>query len=126
MSILEIRKVTHNFKGLTALYEIDMEVREGEILGIIGPNGAGKTTLFNIISGFLNPTRGEIIYRGENIAGIRPDEIARKGIARSFQGTSLFQNTSCLGNLVIAHHLHKNFGFWQTILNVKSHIAREE
>jgi len=126
MAILEIKEVTHNFKGLTALYQIDIEVREGEILGIIGPNGAGKTTLFNNISGFIKPTKGEILFRGENIVGLRPDVIVRKGVVRSFQGTSLFPAVSCLGNTIIAHHLYKEFGFWETILNTKSYLTREQ
>jgi branched-chain amino acid transport system ATP-binding protein len=126
MAILEIKEVTHNFKGLTALYQIDIEVREGEILGIIGPNGAGKTTLFNNISGFIKPTKGEILFRGENIVGLRPDVIVRKGVVRSFQGTSLFPAVSCLGNIIIAHHLYQEFGFWETMLNTKSYLTREQ
>jgi branched-chain amino acid transport system ATP-binding protein len=126
MAILEIKEVTHNFKGLTALFQIDIEVQEGEILGIIGPNGAGKTTLFNNISGFIKPTKGEILFRGENIVGLRPDVIVRKGVVRSFQGTSLFPAVSCLGNIIIAHHLCKEFGFWETMLNTKSYLTREQ
>jgi branched-chain amino acid transport system ATP-binding protein len=126
MPILEIQNVTRNFKGLTALYQIDAEVREGEILGIIGPNGAGKTTLFNVISGFLSPSCGDILFRGKSIVGLRPDEIVRQGVVRSFQGTSLFPAVSCLGNMVLAHHLHKEFGFWQTMFNTQSYRQREE
>jgi branched-chain amino acid transport system ATP-binding protein len=126
MSILEIKAVSRNFKGLTALSQIDIQAQEGEILGIIGPNGAGKTTLFNIISGFLRPTQGEIIFRGKNIVGLRPDVIARKGLVRSFQGASLFPKVSCLENLILAHHLYKESGFWQTMLHTKSYAAREQ
>jgi len=126
MTILEIKKLTRNFKGLTALCRIDIEVREGEILGVIGPNGAGKTTLFNVISGYLKPSSGEILFRGENIVGVKPYDIVKKGIARSFQGASLFQDTSCLENLIIAHHLYKKFGFWQAILKTKAYALREE
>jgi len=125
MAILEIQKVTRNFKGLTALYQIDAEVREGEILGIIGPNGAGKTTLFNIVSGFLAPSSGDVLYHGKSIVGLRPDEIVRRGVVRSFQGTSLFPAFSCLGNMVLAHQLHKEFGFWDTMLNLSSYRQRE-
>ena len=126
MAMLEMKNVTRNFKGLTALYQVEAEVREGEILGIIGPNGAGKTTLFSIISGFLQPSSGDILFQGKSIVGLRPDEIVRKGVARSFQGTSLFPATSCLGNLVLAHHLHKEFGFWQTMFKSYSYRLREE
>jgi branched-chain amino acid transport system ATP-binding protein len=126
MAILEIKKLTRNFKGLMALCQIDIEVKEGEILGIIGPNGAGKTTLFNVISGFLNPSSGEILFRGENIVGLKPYDIVKKGIVRSFQGASLFQAASCLENVVIAHHLYKRFGFWQTMLKTRAYKLREE
>jgi branched-chain amino acid transport system ATP-binding protein len=126
MAILEIKDLTRNFKGLTALYRIDMEVQEGEILGVIGPNGAGKTTLFNIISGFLPPSRGDVLFQGVSIVGLRPDQIVRKGIGRSFQGTSLFLASTCLGNMVLAHHLYQEFGFWQTLFNTKSYQVREE
>ncbi len=112
MAILEIKRVSRNFKGLMALTRVDIEVREGEILGIIGPNGAGKTTLFNIISGFLSPTTGEILFRGETIVGLKPYEIVKRGIVRSFQGASLFHDESCLENIIISHHLYKKFGFW--------------
>jgi len=125
MPILEIKAISHNFKGLTALSQIDITVQEGEILGIIGPNGAGKTTLFNIISGFLRPTYGKILFRGKNIVGLRPDVIARQGLVRSFQGAGLFPKASCLENLIMAHHLYKEIGFWKTLLHTKSYAARE-
>jgi len=126
MAFLEIRKLTRNFKGLMALCQIDIEVNEGEILGIIGPNGAGKTTLFNVISGFLKPSSGEISFRGENIVGLKPYEIVKKGVVRSFQGASLFQSASCLENMIIAHHLYKKFGFWQAIMRTRNYALREE
>ena len=126
MAILEIKDVTRNFKGLVALHRIDVQVQEGEILGIIGPNGAGKTTLFNIISGFLKPSNGDVLFQGESIVGLRPDEIVRKGVVRSFQGTGLFPKFSCLGNMVLAHHLYKEFSFWQTMFYTQSHRLREE
>ena len=88
MAILEIKKLSRNFKGLMALTRVDIDVMEGEILGIIGPNGAGKTTLFNVISGFLKPSSGEILFRGGSIVGLKPYEIVKKGVVRSFQGAS--------------------------------------
>jgi branched-chain amino acid transport system ATP-binding protein len=126
MSILELKQVSRNFKGLTALNGIDLEVREGEILGIIGPNGAGKTTLFNIVSGFLKPTRGEILFQGKNIVGLRPDRIARAGLVRSFQGAGLFPQYSCLTNMIMAHHLYNPIGFWQTLAHSKAYGLREK
>jgi len=126
MPILEIKQVTRNFGGLTALKSVDIEVREGEILGVIGPNGAGKTTLFSIISGFIKPTSGEVLFRGQKMVGLKPEQIVKKGIVRTFQGTSNFAASSLLENIVIAHHLYKKKSFWQTMLNTKSYISREE
>jgi branched-chain amino acid transport system ATP-binding protein len=85
MKLLEVERVTKRFGGLEALREVSLEVREGEILGLIGPNGAGKTTLFNVISGHLKPTRGSVSFLGQEIQGRPAHEIARKGIARTFQ-----------------------------------------
>jgi branched-chain amino acid transport system ATP-binding protein len=126
MPILELKQVSRNFKGLSALNKIDIEVQEGEILGIIGPNGAGKTTLFNIISGFLKPTRGAIFFQGKNIVGLRPDRIAREGLVRSFQGAGLFPQYSCLTNMMMAHHLLNPVGFWQTLTHSRSYGLREK
>jgi branched-chain amino acid transport system ATP-binding protein len=126
MALLEIKQVTRNFKGLTALSQIDIDVQEGEILGIIGPNGAGKTTLFNLISGYLRPTHGEIRFRGENMVGLRPDVIARKGLVRYFQGAGLFPMATCLSNLILAHQLYREIGFWKTMAHSTSYGAREK
>ncbi len=126
MQILQIKNVTRYFKGLTALFDISAEVEEGEILGIIGPNGAGKTTLFNVVSGFLAPSRGDIVFKDESLKGLRPSDIVRKGVVRSFQGTSLFPMFSCLGNMIVANHLYREFGFWQTMFNTRKYRVREE
>ncbi len=83
--ILEVKGVTKRFGGLTALSRVSFSVDEGSIIGIIGPNGAGKTTLFNVITGFLKPEEGEIIYDGRRITGMPPHQIARLGVARTFQ-----------------------------------------
>ena len=83
--ILEVKGVTKRFGGLTALSRVSFNVEEGAIIGIIGPNGAGKTTLFNVITGFLKPEEGEVIYDGQTITGLPPHRIARMGVARTFQ-----------------------------------------
>ncbi len=83
--MLTVDGVTKNFGGLRVLSEVTFSVEEGEVLGVIGPNGAGKTTLFNIISGFLKPTSGRVLFRGERIDGMKPNRIVRKGIGRTFQ-----------------------------------------
>jgi len=102
MALLEIRGLEKEFDGVTALQDVTLEVREGEILGLIGPNGAGKTTLFNCITGLMVPTRGTIQYRGEPIQGKRPFEVARRGIARTFQIVRPFPMLSLLDNVLVA------------------------
>ncbi len=102
MKILEGEKVSKYFGGLAALNQVDFEIEQGEVLGLIGPNGAGKTTLFNLISGFLPITSGEIRYKGEKINGLGPHQICRKGIARTFQSTKLFSTMTVFENVIAA------------------------
>ena len=102
MPLIEIEGLTKEFDGVTALQDVTFSVAEGEILGVIGPNGAGKTTLFNCITGMVAPTRGAIRYRGESIQGKRPYEIARRGIARTFQIVRPFPNLSLADNVLVA------------------------
>lgn len=103
MALLEIEHLTKEFDGVTALQDVTLQVREGEILGVIGPNGAGKTTLFNCITGMLTPDRGTIRFHGEAIQGRRPHEIARRGIARTFQIVRPFPSLSLTDNVLVAH-----------------------
>jgi branched-chain amino acid transport system ATP-binding protein len=97
---LEVIGVTKFFGGLTAINDIDIHVDHGEIVGLIGPNGAGKTTLFNLITGFLRPTKGKIVFEGEDITGKKPHLIAKLGIGRTFQLVQLFGDFSVLQNVV--------------------------
>jgi len=99
--VLEIRKISKNFEGLVALKDVDLHLREGEIVGLIGPNGAGKTTLFNVITGVYPPTSGEIIFYSEKIVGLKPHEICKKGISRTFQLVRPFQNMTVLENVMV-------------------------
>lgn len=102
MHLLEGNKVTINFGGLTAVSEVDFYVDKGEILGLIGPNGAGKTTLFNLISASLTPKSGTITFKGQNITGIKPYQICRLGIGRTFQTVKIFSNMTVLDNVRLA------------------------
>jgi len=115
--LLQVQDISKHFGGLAALSEVSFELEAGTILGLIGPNGAGKTTLYNIISGFLPPTSGRIYFRGEDITGLRPDQIAQKGLRRTFQTTNLFKNKTVLENLIIAHHLQVRANFWDLLIN---------
>jgi branched-chain amino acid transport system ATP-binding protein len=101
MRILEGEGVTKNFGGLTAILNVDFHVEQGEIVGLIGPNGAGKTTLFNLISAALVPKPGVIRFKGEKISGLKPHQICRAGIARTFQSVKVFGNMAVLGNVLL-------------------------
>ena len=100
--ILETQGLTKEFHGFVAVDRVDLKVRRGTIHALIGPNGAGKTTVFNLLSKFTKPTAGRIIFEGEDITGARPADVARKGIARSFQISATFPHLSALENVRVA------------------------
>src|SRR5262249_27094720 len=110
MPLLETRDLTRHFGGLAAVNHVDLTVEKGEIVGLLGPNGAGKTTCFNLLSGFLRPTAGSIVFDGENITGLRPHQIAARGLVRTFQLTTLFQEMTALQNVLLGLHLHSGTG----------------
>jgi branched-chain amino acid transport system ATP-binding protein len=105
MALLTVQGLTKYFGGLRAVHDLSFEVEPGEILGLIGPNGAGKTTAFNLISGFIHPTRGQILLDGENIVGMKPYAVTRKGIARTFQIVKPFKKLTVLENVTLAAFL---------------------
>ena len=100
--LLELRGVSKSFQGLRALHDVSFSVEEGEVLSIIGPNGAGKTTLFNVVTGALRPTSGDILFEGRSVKGLRPDQTARAGIARTFQIVRPFPGLTTLDNVTLA------------------------
>ena len=104
MVFFEVSNLTVNFGGLTAVNNVSFEVNENEIFSIIGPNGAGKTTTFNVITGFVKPSEGKVVLKGEDITGLKPHEIADKGGVRSFQKTSIFPNVSVLEAVMMGRH----------------------
>jgi len=104
MPILEGQGVTKYFGGLAAVLNVDFRVEQGEILGLIGPNGAGKTTLFGLISGAHTPNHGVIRFKGENITGLKPYQICRRGLARTFQSVKVFPNMPLISNVVLGAH----------------------
>lgn len=113
MSILQLKNVTKRFGGVVAMDALHFEVEKGQIYGIIGPNGAGKTTAFNCITGIYKPEEGEIIWKGENIAGLHPCEIADKGIVRTFQNIRLFGKMSVAENIISGRHMKSKQTWWQ-------------
>ncbi|MGY8664929.1 ABC transporter ATP-binding protein [Bradyrhizobium sp. UFLA05-109] len=108
--LLEVKSLTKRFGGLVAVNGISFSVREGEILSVIGPNGAGKSTLFKLIASFMRPSDGEVLLRGNRISGLAPHVVARAGVVRTFQETTIFKTMSVRDNVIIAHHLRSRAG----------------
>ncbi len=126
MVILELEKVSQEFGGLRAVDGVNMQVDEKEIYGIIGPNGAGKTTLFNIITGIYVPIAGKLIFKGNVLNRIAPYDIARLGIARTFQNIRLFDKLSVLDNVRVGCHGVTHSGFWSGILGLPGSRKEEK
>ena len=116
MTFFAARELAINFGGVQALDGVSFEVEPGEVFTIIGPNGAGKTTIFNIISRIYDPTRGELLFRGDDITRVPPHDIARRGIARTFQNIELFEHATVLQNLLLGRHTHRRSRFLEEIL----------
>jgi branched-chain amino acid transport system ATP-binding protein len=127
---LRVEGVAKQFGGVTAVDEVSLEVREGEILSVIGPNGAGKTSLLNMVSGFYQPDRGRIYFEGGDITNLAPSRIAELGIARTFQNIALFKGMTVLDNLMLGRHVRMKAGviasfiYWG--LGQKEEIAHRE
>lgn len=117
MALLEARHLTKYFGGLAAVNQVDITVEAGEIVGLIGPNGAGKTTCFNLLSGFLPPTAGAITFAGDSIVGLKPHHIVRRGLVRTFQLTTLFQDLTVLENVLMGLHLHSRRGVGRVLFS---------
>ena len=125
MSVLEIDSVSIHFGGIKALENVSLRAGEWEIVGIIGPNGAGKTTLFNCITGFYQPTKGKVRYRGKNISKMPVHARTAMGIGRTFQNVGLVKGTTVLQNLVTAQHLQVDYDPWAGILGGPSTFSEE-
>ena len=124
-AILKTDKATIRFGGLVAVNELDMAVGQGEIYGLIGPNGAGKTTIFNLLTGVYTPTSGEIQFKGKRIDGLRPYEIAGRGVSRTFQNIRLFPSMTVLENVMTACHIHMDQTLLDAVLRT-TRFARDE
>ena len=108
--LLELKNVTMKFGGVTALNEVNLQVKKGEILALIGPNGAGKTTIFNVITGVYKPTSGEINFNGKSLIGKKRHQVTKTGIARTFQNIRLFGESTALENVVTGADIHSKTG----------------
>ena len=123
--LLEARNVEKRFGGLTALSDVSLTIRRGEIYGLIGPNGAGKTTLFNVLTGLYVPSRGGFMLDGEDLSGLKPSGVAARGISRTFQNIRLFANMTALENVMVGRHVRTKAGVFGAILRTRAE-RREE
>jgi branched-chain amino acid transport system ATP-binding protein len=103
--IIEVKDLTKSYGGLVAVNDVSFDVQDHEILSIIGPNGAGKSTIFKLISSFVKPTQGRVTFKGEVISGLAPHIVARKGVVRTFQETTIFKGLTARDSVIVAHHL---------------------
>ena len=126
MALLEIKGLTQYFGGLCALADFNITLQEREIVGLIGPNGAGKTTVFNLVSGFYKPSKGEIIFEGKNIKGLKPHQVTSLGIARTFQNIRLWHEMSVLDNIRIAQHYNLGYGLKDLFLRTQKYYQNEQ
>ena len=124
--MLEIKGLTKHFGGLAAITEFDMSIDRGEVVGLIGPNGAGKTTMFNLITGFIPPTRGHILFEQVDITGKGTHAIAAKGIVRTFQQNAFLPDMTVLQNVLTSCYLHPKSGVWEAIFNTPGYRKKEQ
>ncbi len=124
-NILVLNNVTKRFGGLVAVDDVSLSIKRGEIFALIGPNGAGKTTLFNNVTGLFKPTSGHVILNGKDITGSKPHEVARLGIARTFQNIRLFDYMTCLDNVRVGRHVRMHSKLWDSLFKLPAE-RREE
>ncbi len=125
MSLLEINCLSKAFGGLNAVSDVSFHVDEGEIVGLIGPNGAGKTTVFNLITGIIHPDSGQVLFRGEELTALAPHDVARVGVARTFQNIRLFKDMSVLDNVRVSFHSRLSYGVGQGAFHGKRFVEEE-
>ncbi len=123
--VLETDKLTKKFGGLIAVNNFDLKVSQGQISSLIGPNGAGKTTVFNVVTGIYKADSGKVLFQGEDLAGKKPHQIIKKGIARTFQNIRLFSNMTCLENVMAGQHCRSREGTWSSILQTPGQRKEE-
>jgi len=124
--VLIISGLTKFFGGLCAVRDFSLSLKPNDLNGLIGPNGAGKTTVFNMITGLYQMTSGDVVFQGENLYGLEPFEITRRGIGRTFQNIRLFPNLSVLDNVCIAYHPHSGYSLVDSILRNKKFTSKEK
>lgn len=126
MELINVDSITMKFGGLTAVNNFKLKMNSGELVGLIGPNGAGKTTVFNMITGIYTPTINKIYFQGKDITGLKPDKIAKEGIARTFQNMRLMNNLTVIDNVMIGFHLHLKSNLASAIFKLPAYVQEEE
>jgi len=126
VTLLKVNNLSKVFGGLKAVSNFNIDIDNGELIGLIGPNGAGKTTAFNLLTGVYEPTEGQIDFDGQSVVGLKPYQITQRGIARTFQNIRLFSDLSVLDNVKIAYHFHVKYGLLESVLRVGRYHSEEE
>jgi branched-chain amino acid transport system ATP-binding protein len=126
MPLLEVKSLSHNFEGLRAVSDFNLNLAPNELVGVIGPNGAGKTTVFNLISGVYRASEGSIAFNGEELVGKKPHLITKSGIARTFQNIRLFKELSVLDNVRIAHYAQAAYNPLEALLHLGRYSSEEK
>jgi branched-chain amino acid transport system ATP-binding protein len=124
--VLEVKNITKKFGGIQALTEVSFQVEKGEVFGLIGPNGAGKTTMFNIMTSMFPPTSGEIVFSGQTLTGMKPHDITKAGVCRTFQNIRLFPDMTVLDNVTVGQHCRSKSGVWASVFKPKSQRLEEQ
>jgi branched-chain amino acid transport system ATP-binding protein len=125
-NILELTTLTKRFGGLVAVDGVSLEIRRGEVFALIGPNGAGKTTLFNSVTGLFQPTSGTVVFDGRDITGSKPHQVAKLGIARTFQNIRLFDFMTALDNVRVGHHVRMKAALWDSLFKLPRERKEED
>src|SRR6266705_6302528 len=125
LSLLTAKDISKRFGGVQALTDVAFTINHGEIYGLIGPNGAGKTSLFNVLTGIYTPDAGSFVFDGEPLDRLKPNEVAERGIARTFQNIRLFQNLSAVENVMIGRHVRTKAGVFGAVFRDKGTLAEE-
>ena len=126
MALLDIRSLSKSFGGVRAVIDVDFHADEGEIVSVIGPNGAGKTTLFNVVTGFYEPDKGQMRLDGQDLSGLKPNQVTKLGIARTFQTIRLFPNLTVLENAMVGQHCRTRSGVFGPILQLPRTRSEEK
>ncbi|AFQ46444.1 ABC transporter ATP-binding protein [Desulfosporosinus meridiei] len=126
MPLLKIDKLSKSFGGLKAVSNLNIEINDGELIGLIGPNGAGKTTVFNLLTGVYEPTEGSVKFQSKDMRGLKPYQVTQSGMARTFQNIRLFSDLSVIENVKIAYHQRSSYSTLSAFLRLPSYYAGEK